>query len=329
METYRYCSVRPKYCERTYSYLSDEDILVPSYVIVPFGADNCLRKGIAEDSGLYTEETAPFPVGRTKRIIRVITEEEYDAEEDEAWNRYARTFMREMGRLEDLMAMKDYDGIFQWACDHHDCIGFPDIMEAVVRCYRLCVEQGSPSAALNLGTMYYNGTYLRRDYTQAFRLYEIAARAGDRRAICNLGYCYYYGRHQEPDYERAHHYYQLGALLYDDPNCLYKLGDLYRDGNYVEENEKYAVMLYFRALFAISRPGEEDFCRPDILMRVGEAFLEGRGVDRDVKKALDCFLQALSGFYDRRSTDPFVSGLIERAREKIREVEDLLDEEVL
>ena len=327
MELYRYCSVRPKNIDNAYFYIADEEISVDSYVLVPFGYENRLHKGVVESVELCTEETAPFPVSRTKRILRTITEAEFDADEDAEWRRYAETFVDDIDALSGYLAERDYDAVFQWACEHHERTRFPDIMETVIRCYRLCMEQGIPGAALNLGAMYYNGTYLKRDYQKAVELYEIAANAGEKRAICNLGYCYYYGRHQPPDYAKAYHYYQLGALLYDDPNCLYKLGDMYLNGEYVETNERYGIKLYFRALEAINRPDEEEFCRPDILIRVGNAFLYGALVDRDPKKALDCFLQALSGFYERRKTDPFAAALIEKAKGKIQEAEEALDEE--
>ena len=331
MEKYRYCFVRPKNIQKSYLYIADEDISVNSYVLVPFGYENRLHKGVVESVELCTEETAPFPVNKTKRILRTITAAEYDADEDDddEWKRYSRTFVKDIDELSGFLAEKDYDAVFQWACAHHNCTRFPDIMETVIQCYRLCLGRGNPGAALNLAAMHYNGTYLKQDYQKAVELYKIAAEGGERRAICNLGYCYYYGRHQPPDYERAYHYYQLGAILYDDPNCLYKLGDMYREGQFVEANEKYAVKLYFRALEAMNRPDEEEFCRADILTRVGEAFLYGIVADRDPKKALDCFLQALSGFYERRKTDPFVAGLIERVKEKIREAEEALDEETL
>lgn len=329
MEQYRYCLVRPKNIGKSYFYIADEKISADSYVLVPFGYENRLRKGIVESVEFHTEEDAPYPVGKTKRILRTITEEEYDADEDDEWERYAESFVDDIEELSGFLADHNYAAVFQWACEHHDRTRFPDVMETVIRCYRLCMERGIPGAALNLGAMYYNGTYLKRDYQKAVELYEIAANAGDKRAICNLGYCYYYGRHQPPDFAKAYYYYNLGALLYDDPNCLYKLGDMYRDGKFAAENERYAVKLYFRALEAINRPDEEEFCRPDILSRVGEAFLYGIVVDRDPKKALDCFLQALSGFYGRRKTDPFVAGLIENVKDKIREAEDALDDETL
>ena len=329
MEQYRYCSVRPKDAEKLYFYISDMDISVNSYALVPFGYRNRLRKGIVEAVGLYTAENAPFPVGKTKHILRTLTAEEYYADEDDEWNHYAETFADDIEELSNYLADENYDAVFEWACQHHHCIRFPDIMETVVQCYRLCIDRGNAAAALNLGTMYYSGTYLPQNFKQAAKLYEIAAAAGERRAICNLGYCYYYGRHQPVDYARAYHYYHLGAILHNDPNCLYKLGDMYLGGKYVKRNEKYAVRLYFRALNAANLPDTDDFCRPDIMMRIGELFLDGIGVERSPQKALDCLMQALSGFYERRKTDPFVSGLIERTKEKIQEAQEALDEEVL
>lgn len=326
-ERYRYCSVRPKDMERTYSYISDEDIGPGSYVLVPFGWKNRLCKGVVEDVGLYTAEDAPYPVEKTKRILRMLTEEEYNAPEDEAWNRYAETFADDLEELGLSIHNQDYDAVFQWAEEHQDCLGFSDIMETVVQSYRLCADHGHPGAALNLGAMYYNGTYVKRDYKQAVRYYEQAADGGEIRAICNLGYCWYYGRHQEADYEKAYYYFHLGAILFDDANCLYKLGDMYREGLCVAKNGKYAVMLYFRALEMVNRPDMEDYCRPDILLRLGDAFLEGVAVDQDAKKALDCYLQALSGFYARRKVDPYAPEMIDKAKEKIEEAEEALDEE--
>ena len=328
MKEYRYCSVRPKQIDKAYFYLSDEDIPLNSYVLVPFGDANRLRKGIVEAVNFYTEETVPYPLWRMKSIVRTITAEEYDADEDPEWRHYAETFIGDIEELSGYLSEQDYDAVFEWACAHHGCTRFPDIMETVVRCYRLCMQYGHPGAALNLGTLYYNGTYLKRDYQQAVRLYEIAAEAGERRALCTLGYCYFYGRHQPPDYQKAYGYYNLGALLYDDPNCLYKLGDMYRDGLYVEQNEKFALRLYFRALDAVNRPDEEDFCRADILARIGEAFLYGMAVECDPKKALDLLMQSLSGLYERRKTDPFVSAPIAHVKEKIQEAQELLDDEL-
>ena len=328
MEEYRYCLVRPKDMEKSYSYLSDEDLSPGACVVVPLGYENYLHKGIVEAVEFYTKDTAPWPVEKTKWIFRTMTREEYDAEETPAWYRYAHTFPEDLDDLDDYMVSEDYDAMFDWADEHDGWTDFPDVMETVVRCYRVCADHGHPKAALYLGNMYYNGSVIGRDYREAARLYEIAAAAGEVRALCNLGYCWYYGRHAPADYAKAYHYYHLGALLYDDPNCLYKLGDMYRDGKFVPANREYTARLYFRALEACTREDAADFCRPDILMRVGRVMMESATGSEDVKRALDCFFQALSGFYERRKGDPFVSGLIADAKRAIREAEALLDREV-
>ena len=120
----------------------------------------------------------------------------------------------ELAYITDLMETENYDAALDWACQHHDYLEHPEIMDRVVDVYETLIDMGNPVAALNLGSMYYNGTYLERDFKEAARLYQIAADAGEEEAICNLGYCYYYGRHQEVDYWKAYEYWTLGALLF-------------------------------------------------------------------------------------------------------------------
>lgn len=62
-----------------YSYISDNgEIPVGSYVEVPFGQKNTSVIGLVETSGEYTEETAPYPVTKTKHITRIVTMQEYE-----------------------------------------------------------------------------------------------------------------------------------------------------------------------------------------------------------------------------------------------------------
>ena len=206
MKKYYYCSVLPKGMKNTYYYIADEEVKVNAFVEFPFGYNNTLVIGTVMEAGYFDEDNVPFPVERTKHILRTVSQEEFDAypgfyaaqyDDDDDDIEY------ELEEAEDYILCEDYDAIFDWAYDHHDKIVSDRIMEMVCRCYEICVENGNPIAALNLGTLYYNGTYLERDYQKAAELYEIAAKAGERRAICNLGYCWYYGRHQAVDYERA------------------------------------------------------------------------------------------------------------------------------
>ena len=332
MKKYYYCSVLPKGMKNTYYYIADEEVKVNAFVEFPFGYNNTLVIGTVMEAGYFDEDNVPFPVERTKHILRTVSQEEFDAypgfyavlhNDDDDDIEY------ELEEAEDYILCEDYDSVFDWAYDHQDCIESDRIMEMVCRCYEICVENGNPVAALNLGTLYYNGTYLERDYQKAAALYEIAAKAGERRAICNLGYCWYYGRHQAVDYERAYSYFHLAVLLYDDPNSLYKLGDMYRTGKFVEKNDIFAIKLYFRALNAIMREDEDKFCLADIQLRIGRAFLEDKQIEFDPERALHFLTDALAGFYERKKTDPFVKGLIIEAKELIAQAAAALDKEVI
>ena len=80
VKEYCYCSVQPKGMSSVYSYLADDgmDIRIGTPVEIPFGHDNVLTKGLVVDFGYYTEDNAPWPVEKTKKIIRVLTPEEYE-----------------------------------------------------------------------------------------------------------------------------------------------------------------------------------------------------------------------------------------------------------
>ena len=329
MEMYRYCSVQPKGMKTVYAYLSDDEMKVGAFVEIPFGKDNKTVKGVVLEVNEYTADDAPFPVEKTKKIIRIISENEYKAEDIPNDDAYDYAWDDEIAEVEEYIKDNDYDEIFLWACDHHECIESQNVMDKVRSCYEICVEQSNPTAALNLGTLYYNGTSVPQDFVKAAHYYEIAAAAGERRALCNLGYCYYYGRHQEVDYERAYHYFNLCAQLHNDPNCLYKIGDMYQSGKYLEKNDRYAFLLYDRAYSAINNEDEDQFCRADILFRIGKCLVEGKGVNRNVHTGHRLLCMALSGFYERRKTDPFVKGLIDSAKKEIAKAEALMDDEVI
>ncbi len=325
---YWYCSIKVKGMAASYSYISDEgELPVGTYVKVPFGKENTERIGEVVACGSYDEEAVPFPVEKTKRIIRTATEEEYESSEAVRPLGQSRDYY-DIEEVNRCIKEEDWDEVLDWAIEHSE-IENPAIVDKVIECYRLCAENNMPEAALNLGTYYYNGVYLKQDFKEAYRLYKIAADAGDLRAICNCGYCFYYGRHQAVDYKEAYHWFSLGALLFGDPNCLYKLGDMYLDGKYVGNNSLYAYMLYNRALNRCRDRDTGSFCIPDICLRMGKCCLRGIGTGINTMKAHTLLSEALDGFYRRRKTDPFVGGLIEEARQLLCECEEILNSELI
>ena len=121
---------------------------------------------------------------------------------------------------------------------------FPqDLIEFVKGLYEIGIAAGDAGAMNDLGAQYYDGHRgFEQSFSKAVELYKLAAANGDRQAQENLGYCYYYGRDMEPDYEKAFHYFALGAF---DGHLisLYKIGDMYLNGYYVEKNEREAYAL--------------------------------------------------------------------------------------
>lgn len=68
---YIYCSVQFDEGEKSYHYISDSyDIGLGDYVLVPAGYDNHQVIAKVVDIGYYTAENVPFPLDRTKHIIR-------------------------------------------------------------------------------------------------------------------------------------------------------------------------------------------------------------------------------------------------------------------
>lgn len=333
MDIYRYCTVKPEGMVSTFYYIANEDVKVGAQVIVPFGWDDKPTRGTVTKVNYYMENEVPFPIETMKAILEVLEPgEAQDALDDPDRpysNAEAAQIEYDLDILEGLLARENYDEALHWACDHHNELEHPEIMERVVEVYEMLIEMGSPIAALNLGAMYYNGTYFEQDYKEAARLYHIAADAGEEEAICNLGYCYYYGRHQEVDYKKAYEYFSLGALMFQNPSCIYKLGDMYKNGYNVEQNEHHAIHLYFAAMNAAMSDEYHGDAIADIDLRLGTAFLRSSVIEHDASNALFHLNRALTLFYQRRKSDPFVKGLIQSTKELIAEAVAELDEEVI
>lgn len=341
-EKFVYCTVLPAGFESTYYYLSFlGELEMGTRVEIPFGAENHLIAGTVLNCRTFNEDEVPFPLEKMKSITRILGEmkfKEYLAKAEKpkkkvqlkSLDSFLSKTSADLDEVDELIEDEDYDGIFCWADKHHDCVDNPEILQKVLECYELCVGQNMPQAALNLGTMYYNGRVVEQDFRKAAHYYKIAADAGIPIALCNLGYCFYYGRHQDVDYEKAYEYFLKGALLHDDINCLYKIGDMYLNGYGVEQNKTYAFILYRRAWEMCEKKKEDMesyYCLPDLQFRMGKCFLRGDGTRIDAEIALNFLTQALCGFYARRKTDPFVDGLIQSTREFIEKAQEMLEDE--
>ena len=175
-------------------------------------------------------------------------------------------------------------------CDKQDSL--PKVVrDFIVELFSISYENGNGDAMNDIGSQYYDGSHgFEQDFSKAVYCYKLAAEKGSRQAQENLGYCYYYGRNMPVDYEKAFHYFALGAF---DGHLisLYKIGDMYRNGYYVEKNLVEAYQIYSRCLDTMTDEAAP-ICAGPIFLRAGNALLHGEGVEEDPKRALVCFQKA-------------------------------------
>ena len=171
------------------------------------------------------------------------------------------------------------------------------LREFIIDLYSAAYQSGNADAMNDLGAQYYDGARgFEQDFTKAVTCYHLAALKGSRPAQENLGYCYYYGRNVPVDYQKAFHYFALGAFD-GHPVSLYKIGDMYLNGYYVEKNPVEAFRIYTHCLDIMTDEAAPAAAGP-VFLRVGNAWLNGNGTEEDAKKALVCFQKAEAFLYD-------------------------------
>ena len=75
-EVYTYCGIMLPFSNRPYSYRTDDaSIKIGDTVIVPVGIDETEIEGKVVSVGQYLPVGAPYPVEKTKKIIRKISKE--------------------------------------------------------------------------------------------------------------------------------------------------------------------------------------------------------------------------------------------------------------
>lgn len=209
--------------------------------------------------------------------------------------------------------------LYQWAVEQF-CSGNEECFETGIKCYELAAEQGHGLALNNLGALYSEGRFVEKDTKKAMEYYIRSAEKGCAEACCNLGYFYLYGKGGQVDYKKAYEYFSRGAMLGNDANCLYKLGDMYMQGNHVEKNAEIAFSFYIKAMETLEEYGctYEDEFESDINYRIGKCFYKGKGTERDVESARNYLEAALCG-YESRTHDAY--GYVE---ERISVIKELL-----
>ena len=195
----------------------------------------------------------------------------------------------------------------------------PSLVKLARQMFETAAKAGNAEAMNELGALYYDGAKsFPQDYGKAREWFEKASEAGNEQATESLGYCLYYGRTGEPDYEKAFRCFAEGAIL-GRTNSLYKTGDMYMDGLFVEKNEDKAFRIYVRCLETMTEE-EEDVVAGPVHLRLGKAYLRGTGTTENAFKAL-IHLQKAEGYLFL-----MVAAGFERYRKSYKEAVALQDE---
>jgi len=158
-------------------------------------------------------------------------------------------------------------------------------------------------ALLSLGALHYTGfsDVIEQDYAKAMEYYERAAESSELKdswALNNLGYCHFYGRTGKVDYKKAYSCFAHSAMC-GNANAMYKLGDMYYYGKYVDKDLD--ASFYWYALAKAQKIDADTdyggFLAASIAMRVGRAFLYGEGTHVDHIAALFELRTAEALFY--------------------------------
>ncbi|MBR4026597.1 MAG: sel1 repeat family protein [Lachnospiraceae bacterium] len=113
--------------------------------------------------------------------------------------------------------------------------------------YEKSAEFGSVGALNNLGTLYKDGTGVKRDIQKAKELYERAVNMGHPNAMTNLADLYKTGNGVPKDIYKAVELYERAVSL-DNANAMQSLGKIYRNGNIGLPNLTKAKELFERAV---------------------------------------------------------------------------------
>jgi len=145
--------------------------------------------------------------------------------------------------------------------------------------------------ALELGGVYRNGKYDVQDYDQAILWFRTALQSSCLPAYYDIGLCFYYGHGVSQDYAKAFDSF----LKWSADVSLIMLCDMYRKGEFVDKDERFAFMVYKKSYDDLINSSGENAPWYDIYwtlsLRLGECYLKGIGTEKNISEANKLFCQ--------------------------------------
>jgi TPR repeat protein len=158
---------------------------------------------------------------------------------------------------------------------------------------RARAEQGDANAERELGSMYYWGKGVPRDYAEAVRWYRKSAEQGDVRAQYDLSGMYYRGEGVPHDYSEAVFWCRKSAEQ-GNGRAQYGLGFAYYEGKAVPRDYPEAVNWYRKSATQGDTEAQES---------LGFMYYKGLGVSQDYAEALHWYRKAADAGYAKAQYD--------------------------
>jgi TPR repeat protein len=118
--------------------------------------------------------------------------------------------------------------------------------EGMIQSLKPQAESGDAAAQMKLGTLYYKGQGVSRNYPEAARLFRLAAEKGEPYAQSNLAYMCEIGEGVPQDYQEAAKWY-LKAAEQGNTQAQFYAGRLYEKGQGVPQSDVIALSFYILA----------------------------------------------------------------------------------
>lgn len=218
-----------------------------------------------------------------------VSEDDIVFRADKLIYKLARTIVEDGPDAYDSFVNNNYEQITE-------ANGFdPRVSEVLMACFKYAISRGSGRCADTLGSIYCSNGVLGENWNNAETLFHIGMDLGFYRSTLNLGYIYEYGRTGVRDVKRAYEYYTLAAALWPTSESVYKLGDMYANGDAVERDMLRARTLWEHSLDIAESVEEVALASIRIAPLLIDRSGDNGGAEFDPKKALDYFQKAEIG----------------------------------
>ena len=164
----------------------------------------------------------------------------------------------------------------------------------------LIEELHDPGDMMYLGGYYYE----IRKFDLALKYYELAATYDYDPAYECLGYIWYYGRTGEKDYKKAFEYFSK-LMEKGNPISTYKVADMYKNGYYVEKDQKKYEQIIEDLYPKVKNMGDVFDPVPEVFARLAKIRTEQGRID----DAVELYQYAKGFLAERISYNAFFGNL--------------------